>query len=263
MPRFKITVEYDGKGLVGWQKQNTGASVQQYLEEAVEAFSSQKALVQGAGRTDAGVHALAQVAHFDIDKDVSPDRVRDALNAHLKMKPVVVLKAEEVDERFHARFTAVGRSYLYRIINRRAPLAVDRGKAWWVPVALDVDAMNKAANVLIGEHDFSSFRASECQANSPIKTLDKLEVQKVGSEIRVVAKARSFLHHQVRNFVGTLKFVGEGKWTSEDVYRILDAKDRRKAGPTAPAYGLYLTGVKYPPKEQWNANYSRGEDLIY
>lgn len=246
MPKYKLVLEYDGTDLLGWQKQNEGPSVQGFLEEAILSFSGENAETVAAGRTDAGVHATGQVVHFEIKKDFPEYKVRDALNAYLKIRPIAVLKAEKVPDDFHARFSAVEKTYLYRIVNRRSPLALDRNRAWWVPVALNVEEMQKAANVLLGFHDFSSFRAAGCQANSPEKTLDELKVEKIGAEIRIVARARSFLYHQVRNMVGTLKNVGDGRWNSEDVYRILEEKDRTKAGPMAPAQGLYLTKVSYP-----------------
>ncbi|MFN4282577.1 MAG: tRNA pseudouridine(38-40) synthase TruA [Alphaproteobacteria bacterium] len=245
MPRYKLTIEYDGAPFVGWQRQNNGPSVQQALEEAVEAFCQERVVVHGAGRTDAGVHALAQVAHIDIARDAPPDKVRDALNFHLKPNPVAVLSAEVAPDDFHARFSAIGRAYLYRILARRAPPALERGRVWHLPFALDADAMHAAAQELVGRHDFSSFRSVECQADSPVKTLDALAVSRVGEEIHVTAKARSFLHNQVRIMVGTLKLVGEGKWSSRDVAKALAAAHRTKAGPTAPPDGLYLTQVRY------------------
>jgi len=244
--RYKITLEYDGGGFVGWQRQENGPSVQAALEEAVYRFCGEHVLVEGAGRTDAGVHALGQVAHVDLEKETTADTVMKAVNFHLKPAPVAVLAAEEVPEDFHARFSAVKRAYLYRIVNRRAPLALERGHAWFVPQPLDASAMHAAAQVLVGQHDFTSFRASECQAKSPVKTLDVLSVQRLGELIEVRAVARSFLHHQVRNFVGSLKLVGEGKWTAADLKAALEARDRAAAGPTAPAAGLYLTEVGYP-----------------
>ncbi len=243
--RFKITVEYDGGPFVGWQRQPNGPSVQQSLEEAIEAFSGETPFVQGAGRTDSGVHALAQVAHFDLEKEITSDALQGALNHHLKGEPVSVLSVEAVAQDFHARFSATGRAYLYRILNRRAQPALDEGRVWWVPIALNADAMQEAAQMLVGHHDFSSFRAAECQANSPVKTLDRLDIARRGEEIEVVAEARSFLHHQVRNMVGTLALVGKGRWTPRQVGEALEARDRRAAGVTAPAEGLYLTRVTY------------------
>lgn len=245
MTRWKLTLEYDGGGFVGWQRQDNGPSVQQALEEAVARFCGETVRAHAAGRTDAGVHATGQVVHLDIARETTAETVRDALNFHLKPAPVAVLAAEQVDDGFHARFSAIGRSYLFRIVNRRAPLTLARGRAWLVSVPLDAAQMHEAAQVLVGRHDFTSFRAALCQAASPVKTLDRLEVMRHGEEIAVVAEARSFLHHQVRNMVGTLKLVGEGKWTGADVARALAARDRAAAGPTAPPEGLYLTGVKY------------------
>ena len=245
MTRYKLTVEYDGGGFVGWQRQDNGPSVQQALEEAIHRFCGESVDCFAAGRTDAGVHALGQSVHFDLAREASADTVRDALNFHLKPAAVSVLKAAVVGADFHARFSAKARLYLYRIVNRRAPLAIERGRAWLVWAPLDVGAMHEAAQLLVGHHDFSSFRASLCQADSPMKTLDVLDVTRVDTEVRVAARARSFLHHQVRNVVGTLKLVGEGKWTKEDVARALAARDRSAAGPTAPAEGLYLTDVWY------------------
>ena len=243
--RYKLIIEYDGGPFVGWQRQDNGASVQQSLEDAVTDFCGETQLVEGAGRTDAGVHALGQVAHVDIEKDTDGGTVRDALNFHLRGLPVTVLDAEAVDGDFHARFSARERSYLFRILDRRPPPAVDTGRVWWVPVALDAEAMHEAAQTLIGNHDFSSFRAAQCQADSPVKTLDKLRVARAGDEIHIQVRARSFLHHQVRNFAGTLKLVGEGKWSAGDIAAILAARDRTRAGPTAPPEGLYLVKVGY------------------
>jgi len=245
MPRYRITVEYDGAPFVGWQRQDNGPSVQGALEEAIRRFAQEDVHVQGAGRTDSGVHALAQVAHFDLAREHAPDTVRDALNFHLKPHPVAVIDAAVAAPDFHARFSAKGRSYLYRIVNRRAPLALERGHAWHIPYPLDAAAMHEAAQGLIGKHDFSSFRAADCQAESPVKTLDVLEVTRAGDEIQVRAEARSFLHSQVRILVGTLKQVGDGRWTAGDVARALAACDRTKAGPTAPPDGLYLARVSY------------------
>jgi tRNA pseudouridine38-40 synthase len=244
--RYKIIVEYDGGGFVGWQRQANGPSVQAALEEAVFRFCGERVLVEGAGRTDAGVHALAMAAHLDLTAETTAETVMKAVNFHLKPAPVAVLSAEVVSDDFHARFSAVRRAYLYRIVNRRAPLALERGRAWFVPQPLDAAAMHAAAQVLVGHHDFTSFRASECQAKSAVKTLDLLSVQRDGELIEIRSEARSFLHHQVRNFAGSLRLVGEGKWSAEDLRRALEARDRAAAGPTAPAEGLYLTGVSYP-----------------
>ena len=245
MPRYRLTLEYDGRGFVGWQRQDNGLGVQQALEEAVRAFCGESAKVQGAGRTDSGVHALRQVAHIDLEKEWATDTIRDAINAHLREIPASVLNAAAAPADFHARFSAIERSYRYRIVNRRAPLTMDMGLAWWVPGRLDAAAMADAATALVGTHDFTSFRASECQAQSPVKTLNELTVQTTGNEILVAARARSFLHHQVRNIVGSLTWVGDGKWTCAHLKSVLAAKDRRVGGPTAPADGLYLTGVRY------------------
>ena len=245
MVRYHLKIEYDGRPYVGWQRQENGMSVQQSIEEAVVRFSGEPASLFVAGRTDKGVHALYQSAHLDLAKDWSCDRVRDALNAQLRPHPISILSAEIVDDEFHARFSAKERAYVYRITNRRTPLTVDRGLSWWVPVPLDLEPMRDAAEVLLGKHDFSTFRATACQANSPIKTLDQLDVTWEGNEIRIYTRARSFLYHQVRNMVGSLKMVGAGKWTKDDLKKALDAKDRRAGGPTVPADGLYLTNVVY------------------
>ncbi len=245
MTRWKLTVEYDGTGLVGWQRQDNGSSVQAALEAAIHRFCGETVTVHGAGRTDAGVHALGQVAHADIEKQTDADTVRDALNAYLRPDAIAVLEACAADDDFHARFSATGRSYLYRIGNRRAPLALDAGRAWHVPTPLDADAMHDAAHALLGKHDFTSFRASLCQAKSPVKTLDALDVARDGDMVLIRAHAQSFLHHQVRNMVGTLMPVGAGKWTRADVEAALAARDRAAAGQTAPPHGLYLTEVRY------------------
>ncbi len=245
MIRYKLTLEYDGRGFVGWQRQANGTSVQAVLETAVQRFCGETVTAIAAGRTDAGVHALGQVAQIDLEREIAADQLRDALNFHLKPLPVAVLEAERAPEGFHARFSAVLRRYRYRIVNRRAPLALDAGRAWRVPQPLDAGAMHHAAQHLVGRHDFSSFRASLCQSSSPVKTLNRLEVERSGEEIAIHAEARSFLHHQVRNFVGSLKLVGEGRWSEADLVRVLEARDRRAAGPTASAHGLYLVEVRY------------------
>lgn len=245
MPRFKLTVEYDGSGYVGWQRQANGIAVQQVLEEAAAAYCQTSITVLGAGRTDAGVHATAQVAHLDIPRDDTDDRVRDALNAHIRPHAIAVLKAERVAETFHARFDANVRHYLYRISTRKAPLALERNRAWWLPRQLNADAMADAAQVLVGKHDFSTFRATECQAKSPVKTLTRLDVSQDGESLVFNVEAPSFLHHQVRNMVGTLELVGKGRWSVANVADALAARDRAAAGPTAPACGLYLTAVDY------------------
>jgi len=245
VPRYKLTIEYCGTGLVGWQRQANGLSVQEALETAVQRFCGEKVIVFGAGRTDAGVHALAQVAHTDLICAADPDEIRGAVNYHLRPQMISVLKAEPAPADFDARLSATGRHYLYRILNRRGPPALERGRVWHVAAPLDAAAMREGARHLVGHHDFSTFRASLCQAKSPIKTLDMLEVSQVGEEIHVAARARSFLHHQVRNMVGTLKLVGIGRWRPADVERALCARDRRAGGPTAPAEGLALVAVQY------------------
>ncbi|HEV2675799.1 MAG TPA: tRNA pseudouridine(38-40) synthase TruA [Aliidongia sp.] len=246
MPRYKLTIEYDGTGLVGWQRQPNGPSVQEILETAVERLTGQRCFVQGAGRTDAGVHATGQVAHVDLDRPYRAGEIQGALNYHMKPAAVCVLAVELASDHFHARLSAIHRAYVYRILNRRAPPAIERNHVWHVPVALDLDAMIEGAAHLVGHHDFTSFRATMCQARSPVKTLDRLTITRVGEEIHVVPEARSFLHHQVRNIVGTLKLVGSGQWRPDEVKRALDARDRAAAGPTAPPDGLYLTAVHYP-----------------
>lgn len=245
--RYKIVIEYDGTDLLGWQKQLDGLSVQEYLEKAIYGFLQQTTEVYGAGRTDAGVHALAQVAHFDLESPVDEFKIREAMNAHLRTMeaPVSILNVEAVDNDFNARFSAKGRSYIYRITNRRAPLVLDKNRSWWVYVPLDVEKMREGAKFLLGNHDFSSFRAAKCQAKSPIKTLDKIDIEQNGENITFYVEARSFLHHQVRNMVGTLKMVGDGHLKPEDIKNILESKDRTKAGPTAPAQGLYLSKIMY------------------
>ncbi len=245
--RYKIVIEYDGTDLLGWQKQLDGPSVQEYLEKAIYGFLQQTTEVYGAGRTDAGVHALAQVAHFDLELPVDEFKIREAMNAHLRTMeaPVSILNVEAVGDDFNARFSAKGRSYIYRITNRRAPLVLDKNRSWWVYVPLDVEKMREGAKFLLGNHDFSSFRAAKCQAKSPIKTLDKMDIEQNGENITFYVEARSFLHHQVRNMVGTLKMVGDGHLKPEDIKNILESKDRTKAGPTAPAQGLYLSKIMY------------------
>ena len=245
MPRYKLTIEYDGRPFVGWQVQDNGPSVQGVLAAALAEFCGEQASVHGAGRTDAGVHALAQVGHVDLARDWDEDTVRDALNAHLRPHPVAVLRAERVAETFDARFSAVRRHYRYRIVNRRADLTFDRGLAWRIPKPLDGAAMHAAAQRLVGRHDFTTFRHAECQAKSPVKTLDRLDVACSADEIDVVASARSFLHTQVRSMVGALALVGEGKWTADDVSAALEARDRAACAPVAPPDGLYLTRVDY------------------
>ena len=245
MQRWKLLIEYDGTPFVGWQRQDNGPSVQAAMERAVRAFAQEERLVQCAGRTDAGVHALGQVAHVDIEKPVSALKLRDALNHHLKPDPVAVLAVEAVSPDFHARFSATGRAYLYRVLDRRAPPTIERGKVWHTGIRLDADAMHHAAQALLGRHDFSSFRAAECQADSPIRTLDRIAVARVGEELHLTIGARSFLHHQVRNIMGTLAMIGRGKRPIGFAGDVLGARDRTKAGPTAPPDGLYLTQVTY------------------
>jgi tRNA pseudouridine38-40 synthase len=245
MPRYKLTIEYDGAPFAGWQIQADQQTVQGVLMKAIAALSGEQAPVQGAGRTDAGVHARAQVAHVDLAKDWDTDTVRDALNAHLRPHPVAILSAEKVPADFNARSSAVKRHYLYRIVNRRADLTLDLGRAWRVPRLLDTQAMHAAAQRLVGKHDFTTFRSTECQAKSPVKTLDQLDVTRDGEEVTVLASARSFLHNQVRSMVGSLVMVGEGKWNADDLSRVLEARDRTACGQVAPPDGLYLMKVDY------------------
>ena len=247
MMRYKIVIEYDGTNLVGWQKQLDGQSVQGFLERAVYAFCQEDTEVHGAGRTDAGVHALAQVAHFDLEKNVDEFTLCEAMNAHLRKMdaPICILAAEKVNDEFHARYSAKGRSYIYRITNRRAPLILDKNRSWAVGVPLDIEKMRIGAKFLIGNHDFTSFRAAKCQATSPIKTIDVVEIHREGDNINFLVEARSFLHHQVRNIVGTLEMVGDGRLKPEDIKTILEAKNRSSAGATAPACGLYLNKIVY------------------
>jgi tRNA pseudouridine38-40 synthase len=245
MPRYKLTVEYDGRPFAGWQIQADQLTVQGLLTAAVEALSGDKTLVQGAGRTDAGVHARAQVAHVDLTKEWDTDTIRDALNAHLRPHPIAILAAERAADDFNARTSAIRRHYLYRIINRRADLTLEAGRAWRVPRPLDAAAMHKAAQRLIGKHDFTTFRSTECQAKSPVKTLDILKVERSGEDVYVTSVARSFLHNQVRSMVGSLVPVGEGKWSPDDLAQALEARDRAACGPVAPPDGLYLMKVEY------------------
>ena len=245
MPRYRILIEYDGTPFVGWQRQAEGNSVQGTLSYAIHGFSGEAVIPRGAGRTDSGVHALGQVAHFDLEKCWDPFRVREALNYHLKPAPIAVLSCEEVPSSFDARYSATARHYAYRIVSRRAPPALDRDRVWWLPMTLDHEVMESAARVLLGSHDFTTFRAAACQAKSPLRTLDRLNVSRDGDEIRIEASARSFLHNQVRSMVGSLKLVGEGKWRARDLEAALAARDRAACGPVAPAAGLYLEQVDY------------------
>ena len=245
MPRYRVTLEYDGTPFVGWQVQALGVSVQGRLTEAIAKLSGETVSLRGAGRTDAGVHAKGQVAHFDLSRAWPPDRVRAGVNFHLKPDPIAVLDCAVVADDFHARFNATARHYVYRILARRAPPALDRDRVWWVPQHLDGEAMRLAAGALIGRHDFTTFRAADCQAKSPIKTLDRFEVAAAGEEISITASARSFLHNQVRSMVGSLKLVGEGKWSPDHLAAARRARDRRACGPVAPARGLYLIQVDY------------------
>lgn len=266
--RYKLTLEYDGTGILGWQRQNDGPSAQEYLETAIAQFlgrpplnrdeyaqykskkitdSSKHIDVYVAGRTDAGVHALSQVVHFDLDKEIDEFRILQGINHHLRSNEIAmsILQVQKVSDDFHARFSATGRGYIYKILNRRAFPALQKNRVWWIPFPLDVEKMQQGAKYLLGNHDFSSFRAAACQAKSPIRTLDRLDIIKNGDEIDFIVEARSFLHHQVRNMVGTLKMVGNGQLKPEDIKTILEAKDRRCSGPNAPACGLYLNKVTY------------------
>ena len=249
MPRYKLTIEYCGAGLVGWQRQADGLSVQEALETAIRDFCGAGVTVFGAGRTDAGVHALAQIAHVDLPREAAPEVIRSAVNYHLRPHTISVLAVEPVAPDFDARRSATARHYLYRMLNRRAPPALERGRVWHVAAPLDLAAMQEGARHLVGHHDFSTFRDSLCQAKSPVKTLDALELAREGDEIHIAAQARSFLHHQVRNMAGTLKLVGLGRWQPEDVARALAARDRRAGGPTAPAAGLTLIAIRYDPAQ--------------
>jgi tRNA pseudouridine38-40 synthase len=248
VPRYKLTIEYDGAAFAGWQIQADQPTVQGVLTAAIEALSGEKTLVQGAGRTDAGVHARGQVAHVDLTRDWDTDTIRDALNAHIRPHAVAILAAEQAAEDFNARTSAVQRHYLYRIINRRADLTLDAGHAWRVPRPLDAAAMHAAAQRLIGKHDFTTFRSTECQANSPLKTLGVLSVARDGDAVNVTTSARSFLHTQVRSMVGSLVMVGDGKWSADDLAKVLAARDRTACGQVAPPDGLYLVQVDYASK---------------
>lgn len=248
MTRFRLLVEFDGRPFMGWQFQDHGPSVQGALEEAVYKVTQEEAKVVAAGRTDAGVHALGMTAHVDIEKPFTPFKLREALNARLRPDPVAVLACEIAEPEFHARFSATRRRYRYRIINRRAPLTFDKGLAWQVAVPLDHEAMHEAAQILVGRHDFTTFRSVHCQSASPLKTLDRLDVSRHGEEVVIEAEARSFLHHQVRSMVGCLKLVGEGKWTARDLENALHARDRAALGFNAPPDGLYFVEAGYEPR---------------
>jgi tRNA pseudouridine38-40 synthase len=246
MTRFALTLEYDGRPYMGWQRQAHGPSVQQVVEEALARITGQQALVYSAGRTDAGVHAMAMRAHVDIDDFArGPFRLMEALNAQLRPAPVAVLACEQVGDDWHARFSCIGRDYIYRIVNRRAPLTFDKGLCWQIGQTLDADAMHEAAQLLVGQHDFTTFRSAHCQAESPVKTLDQLDVARDGDEIIVTAAARSFLHHQVRSMVGSLVQVGNGRWCADDLAAARDAADRQALGMNAPPDGLYFVGARY------------------
>jgi tRNA pseudouridine38-40 synthase len=244
--RFRLLVEYDGRPFMGWQRQAHGPSVQQAIEEAIQAITQEQVTLHAAGRTDAGVHALAMTAHVDVERPITAHRLADGTNAKLRPLPVAILSAEQAAPDFHARFSCIGRRYLYHIANRRAPLALEAKRAWRVPVLLDEEDMNDAAQVLVGHHDFTTFRSAHCQALSPVKTLDRLNVRRLGETIEIEAAARSFLHHQVRSMVGCLELVGRGKWTKADLKAALDAKERAALGFNAPPDGLYFAGALYP-----------------
>lgn len=245
MTRFRLTIEYDGRPFMGWQRQAHGPSVQQAIEEAVRSITGHEAVLHAAGRTDAGVHARAMAAHIDLDRAITPFRLMEALNARLRPHPIAVLACETVAEDWHARFSCTGRRYVYRIVNRRAPLTFEVGLAWRVSVPLDADAMHEAAQRLVGCHDFTTFRSAQCQSQSPLKTLDRLDVRRAGEAIEVEAAARSFLHHQVRSMVGCLSLVGRGKWTADDLASALAAADRSRLGLNAPPDGLYFVEARY------------------
>ena len=246
MTRWRLTIEYDGGPFMGWQRQDHGPSVQQTLEKALEQMTGETVTFTASGRTDAGVHALAMPAHVDLAKSLTPHRLREGLNALVRPQPVSVLDVAEVADDWHARFSCVGRRYLYRILSRRAPPALDRGRVWHVAVPLDVEAMQEGATMLVGRHDFTTFRSVHCQSDSPVKTLDRLEVSRSGDEILIEAAARSFLHHQVRSMVGCLALVGRGQWSPDDMRKALEARDRAELGLNAPPQGLYFVEGLYP-----------------
>jgi tRNA pseudouridine38-40 synthase len=249
MTRFRLTVEFDGRPFMGWQRQAHGPSVQQAIEEAVERMTGEQVVLHAAGRTDAGVHALAMTAHVDIAKAVTPFRLSEALNALLAPRPVAILGAQVAADDFHARFSCIGRRYVYRIVNRRAPLTFEAGRAWRVAAPLDAAAMHAAAQLLVGRHDFTTFRSAHCQSESPLKTLDRLDVVRDGDRIDFHVAARSFLHHQVRSMVGCLQLVGRGKWSARDLKDALEARDRAALGLNAPPDGLYFAAALYPDEE--------------
>jgi tRNA pseudouridine38-40 synthase len=244
--RWRLTIEFDGRPFMGWQRQDHGPSVQQRLEEAIHRMTGELTAVHAAGRTDAGVHALAMAAHVDIAKTVTEHRLREGLNALVRPEPISVTEVQPVNDDWHARFSCVGRKYLYRILNRRAPPALDRGRVWHIAVPLDPEAMTEGAAMLVGRHDFTTFRSVHCQSDSPVKTLDRLNVKRLGEEIRIEAAARSFLHHQVRSMVGCLAMVGRGQWKPDDMRRALEAKNRAELGLNAPSEGLYFVEAIYP-----------------
>ena len=246
MTRWRLTIEYCGTPFMGWQRQDHGPSVQQTLEEAIGRMTGEQVIFNAAGRTDAGVHALGMTAHVDIVRSLTPHRLKEGLNALVRPEPVSVLKVEQVSDDWHARFSCIGRRYLYRILNRRSPPALDHGRVWHVPIPLDVERMRQGAASLVGRHDFTTFRSAQCQSDSPVKTLDALEVIQKGDEIHITAAARSFLHHQVRSMVGCLALVGRGQWQPEEMRRALEARDRSALGFNAPPHGLYFVEAIYP-----------------
>jgi len=245
MARYKLIIEYDGGDFVGWQRQENGLSIQEVVENAAASFSGEAVTAFAAGRTDAGVHAIAMTAHIDFSKDQRADTVRDAINQHMRPHPIAILSAEAVADDFHARFSCVRRAYEYRIANRRAPLALEAGRAWRVPQKLDADAMHDAAQRLVGKHDFTTFRAAQCQSDSPVKTLDEIAVSRIGEDVLITCAARSFLHHQVRSMTGSLVEVGKGKWRAKDLKAALEAADRTRCGQVAPPEGLYFLRADY------------------
>lgn len=248
MNRYRITVEYDGRPYAGWQRQSNAVSVQGEIETALKKLTGETATIGGAGRTDAGVHASGQIAHFDLEREWRAGTIRDGLNAHLREQPIIILEAEQVDRTFDSRFSATARHYSYRVLNRRSPPAIDRWRVWHVPRPVDIEAMRAGAKALIGRHDFTTFRSSDCQAKSPVKNLDRLDITQNGEDIAFVVSARSFLHSQVRSMVGTLVKVGTGAWPVSRVGEVLAARDRTACGPLAPPFGLYLVRVDYDPK---------------